>query len=230
MNFIIFKGINSKDINGLIISELPSITKPKMRTTITKIDGKNGDIVEYLGYESYTKTLNIGLSYNYDINKIIEFFNGSGDLILSNEDDKIYKAHVLEQIDFERLVRFKTATVKFHVQPYKYLYKEEPKIFEINEEKEILVENKGLEKSEPIITLYGSGNVSIMINNFNIFQINIDDEYVIIDSTQQEAYKNNVLKNRLMIGDFPQLQPGENVITWTGTLTKIIVEPKSRWL
>lgn len=230
MNYVIFNNKNSLDIEGLLISELPPITKPKMRTTITKIDGRDGDIVENLGYESYTKTITIGLRKNYDINEIINFFNGSGDLVLSNESDKVYQATVIEQIDFERLVRYRTATVKFYVQPYKYLFNEEQKVYEITEEKEIVIENKGLENSKPIITLYGSGIVSLSVNNYNAFQIDIDDEYVVVDSMQQEAYKENVLKNRLMIGDFPELKSGNNTITWTGTLSKIIIEPKSRWI
>ena len=36
---IIWKGMDSTNITGLIISELPPITKPKMRVQETKIDG-----------------------------------------------------------------------------------------------------------------------------------------------------------------------------------------------
>ena len=64
---IIWKGIDSTNITGLIISELPPITKPKMRVQETKIDGVDGSIIEELGYESYNKTIRIGLSKNYDI-------------------------------------------------------------------------------------------------------------------------------------------------------------------
>ena len=51
-----------------------------------------------------------------------------------------------------------------------------------------------------------------------------------IDSINEEAYKNETLKNRNMSGEFPILESGVNIITWTGNLTKIKVEPKSRWL
>ena len=33
-----------------------------------------------------------------------------------------------------------------------------------------------------------------------------------------------------MGGEFPILQPGENVITWTGNLTKLKIQPESRWI
>lgn len=230
MNYIIFKGICSKDIEGLLISELPTITKPKMRTLITKIDGRDGDIIDELGYESYTKTLSIGLTRNFDIDKIINYFNGSGNLILSNESDKYYKATILEQIDYERLLRFKKAKVKFHVQPFKYKVNEPPFVFDVTNCNEIKVANQGLEISKPIITLYGSGLISIKINNNYIFQIDIDDEFVIIDSLEENAYKNSELKNRLMNGDFPTLKSGINIITWSGNLSKIKIDAQSRWL
>ena len=60
-NYIIFNGKNSNEIEGLIIQELPEITKPKLRTNNVVIDGRDGDIVEELGYASYTKQLSIGL-------------------------------------------------------------------------------------------------------------------------------------------------------------------------
>ena len=83
-----------------------------------------------------------------------------------------------------------------------------------------------------IITLYGSGNIEIAINGSTIFEYTFPEgeTSVVIDSLQEEAYLNGVYKNRYMLGEFPKLKVGNNTITWTGTLTKIKVEPKSRWV
>ena len=54
-NYIILNGNISTNIPGLLISELPPITKPKIRTNIEEIDGRDGDIVTYLGYSAYDK-------------------------------------------------------------------------------------------------------------------------------------------------------------------------------
>lgn len=53
---------------------------------------------------------------------------------------------------------------------------------------------------------------------------------VTIDSLKEEAYLDGVYKNRNMLGEFPKLEVGKNTISWTGTLTKIEIQPKSRWL
>ena len=56
-NYVIFKGVNSNTYSNLIISELPCISKPELRVDTTEIDGKDGDIIDELGYASYDKTL-----------------------------------------------------------------------------------------------------------------------------------------------------------------------------
>ena len=120
MNSIFWKGVRSTTIPGLLICELPPISKPKMRIKETEIDGRDGSIIEELGYESYTKTITIGLSSVFDINEVIKYFTGEGELVFSNEIDKVYRARITDSIDFERLIRFKKAKVKFLCQPFKY--------------------------------------------------------------------------------------------------------------
>lgn len=232
MSKIIWKGIDSDSIKGLLICELPPITKPKMRTSITKIDGRDGDIIDELGYESYVKNIKIGLTRNYDLDMIMKYFTGKGDLVLSNESDKVYKCNIVDKVDYEKLLRFKTATVKFYTQPYKYLKDEEKTILSITNETSIKVVNQGLEISRPIFILKGSGKVSISINNSTIFDYTFpdDESEVIIDSINEEAYFEGIYKNRNMLGNFPILEVGENIVSWSGTLTNITIEPKSRWL
>lgn len=120
MNYVILNGIKSTLIKGLLIQELPPISKPLMRTSIEEIDGRDGDVVTNLGYSSYDKQMTIGLFGDYDVNEVIQFFDSNGTVIFSNEPDKFYRYQIIQQIDFARLIRFRTATVTFHVQPFKY--------------------------------------------------------------------------------------------------------------
>lgn len=125
-NYIILNGVNSNTITGLLISTLPPITKPKIRTQTEEIDGRDGDIVTKLGYSAYDKEIEIGLYGNFDINEVIAYFNTEGTVVFSNEADKYYNYQILDQIDYEKLIRFKTAKVKMHVQPFKYPLEETP--------------------------------------------------------------------------------------------------------
>ena len=71
LNEITLNGKSSSELQGLIIQSLPPIVKPQIRTQIEEIDGRDGDIVTKLGYSSYAKSFDIGLSYDFDIDDII---------------------------------------------------------------------------------------------------------------------------------------------------------------
>lgn len=232
MNYIIFNGIDSRQIKGLIISELPPITKAPKKNEVIEIDGLDGDIVVEKGYKSYVKTMQIGLKKNHNIDEIIHFFNQNGEITFSNEPDKKYFVQVLDQIDFARLARFRIATVNFYAKPYKYLVdeKEVSKSFTADAPKELIVTNLGYENSKPEIYMKGSGTVELIINGVSSFKYNFDTEEVIIDSEKQDAYFKSKYKNRNMIGKFPEFKNGKNKITWTGNITELKVKVKSRWL
>lgn len=120
VNYIELNGEKSTDIKGLIIQSLPPISKPKMRTSTETIDGRDGDIVTRLGYAAYNKEVSVGLHGDFDIDDAIAFFDSDGEVVFGNEPDKYYRYQIIDQIDFERLIRFRTAKVKMHVQPFKY--------------------------------------------------------------------------------------------------------------
>ena len=362
LNEIILNGKSSGLLQGLIIQSLPPITKPKIRTSIEEIDGRDGDIVTKLGYSAYDKTFTIGLSYNYNIDDIISYFNSEGTVIFSNEPDKYYNYQILDEIDFERLLRFKTANVTMHVQPFKYSNIETTKSYVIdkqllsfdnytrtlngitvnaangsirisgtgtaateiympinslslkpgsytldafgegtavsacsirmiynspssansfggkyvtlqnnstvsidatlsdaktynylyfyiaantamnftldlnlqsNNSLDIEVMNNGNYISRPIMTIYGSGNINLSLNGFQIFLIELGvEQYITIDGQQFEAYKDGILKNRLVTGDYENfaLKAGKNILSWSGDITQINIDRYSRWI
>lgn len=230
MNYIILNNTSSVNISGLLIQELPSISKPKMRTMVEEIDGRDGDIVTKLGYGAYDKTLKIGLRGNYDINSVIAFFNSDGTVVFSNEPDKYYNYQIIEQIDFQRLVRYRTADVLMHCQPFKYEYEETPIESTAST---ITVINKGNTEAKPIITIYGSGTVTVGLNGSEVFSIVFgDNEYITLDMADMNAYMGGVLLNRNVTGDYNSfaLNTGENTITIDGTVTSVTIEQYSRWL
>lgn len=230
MNSIIWKEKSSRDFNSLVIQELPPISRPPIRTMISEIEGVDGDKVEQLGYMAYDKEMSVGIKNMSEIDDIIEYFSGSGEVIFSNEPDKYYKASIVSGIDFERLVRFRTATVVFHVQPFKYAVEEVTQVIDTSSLHQIEIVNSGNTQSKPIIQLEGSGTITISYNNKTIIFTFDSQGHAKFDSEAQDVSWNGVLLNRKMIGDFFLLEKGTNVISWTGTINSFTIDRKSRWL
>ena len=114
MPFVILNGKDSDNVPGLLIQNVPPISKPEMRVNTEEIDGRDGDIMTYLGYKAYDKSFDIGVLDPSKIDEIIGFFDSEGTVIFSNEPK------IIKQIDMEKLLRFRRAKITMHVQPFKY--------------------------------------------------------------------------------------------------------------
>ena len=236
--YVVINGISSKTINGLLISKLPPISKPLMRTEIEEIDGRDGDIVTELGYSAYDKPITIGLYGEYNVDDIIDFFNTSGSIVFSNEPDKYYKFALYEQIDFEKLIRFKTAKVNIHVQPFKYSDDETPISYTYPEDTtnaNITVRNNGNIYSKPTLTITGSNDISVYLGNTQILQLDlgIDDETIIINAEEMNAYSTDgAYLNRLVTGNYDNLRfkAGVNNLIINGAVTGVTISNYSRWI
>lgn len=234
--YIVLNGTSSEAIDGLLISSLPPIRKPAMRYSEEEVDGRDGDIVTTLGYKAYDKSVGIGLSGDFDIDKVIQFLASSGRVTFSSEPDKYYRYQVLDAIDFERLVRYRKATVKMHVQPYKYSTMERGKVWTFSEQsKSVKVINSGNTKSCPTITLAGSGNIGLYLNGSQALAISMPDSGSLrIDVEGMNAYNgaSDNLANRLVTGDYSSLAlaVGANVLSWVGEVTELGIDNYSRWI
>ena len=236
-NYITLNGQSSDTVRGLLIQALAPITKPQQRTQVETIDGRDGDITTPLGFSAYDKKVKIGLYGDFDIDDVIEFFNSEGQVVFSNEPDKYYNYQILAQIDFERLIRFRTAVVTFHVQPFKYSTEQGVKeLTPASGTTSVSVVNKGNIYAKPAVTVYGTGTVNLSLNGVEILVINLGDvsTNITIDADALEAYTNTTanLANRSVDGDYDnlKLKVGTNTISWSGNVTKITVANYSRWI
>lgn len=224
--YVIINGTSSDTIQGLQVLSLPPITKPKMRRQVDTIDGRAGDIITELGYEAYDRTITVLLHHNYDLDAITAFFNTYGEIIFSNEPDKKYYFQLLEKIDYERAVQFKTANITFHVQPYKYPATETPTAGPT-------VVNAGNVSAAPTIEITGSGTIGVYINGSQALSVDLSTIGTItINAEEMDARSGGALANRMVTGDYTNvvLPVGENEVTTTGTVTDISISNYTRWV
>jgi predicted phage tail component-like protein len=237
--YVVINGVSSKTVNGLLIQSLPPISKPKQRTKIEEIDGKDGDIVTTLGYSAYDKPIKIGLYGDYNVDDVIDFFNTEGTIVFSNEPDKYYKFALYDAINFEKLIRFKTATVNIHVQPFKYSEDETTINYAYSNgttSANISVRNDGNIYSKPTLTITGKGAINVYLGNTQILDIALDDteaETIIINAEQMNAYDSDGnYMNRQVTGNYDNLifKAGVNNLIIEGYITSVSIDNYSRWI
>lgn len=234
--YVIINGVNSTTITGLLVTDLGAISKPLVRTLVEEIDGRDGDIVTPLGFSATDRVIKIGLTNNYDIDEVINYFNSEGVITFSNEPDKYYRFAIYEQIDFERLIRYKTAEVTIHLQPYKFSVNEQEQETTISTSPTTVnVFNSGNYYARPIIKITGSGNITVSLNNSQVLALALgsNSRTIIIDCEQMNAYaEDNTLLNRLVTGNYDniKIRVGANAFTLSGSVTKFVIDKYSRWV
>lgn len=231
MSYIILNGTNSDNVTGLLIQRLPPIIKPAQRVEVEEIDGRAGDIITPLGYAAYDRELLIGLRWNYDIDEIIAFFDGAGQVIFSNEPDKVYDFRIYEQVDYEALGRLKSANVILHCQPFKHSATELPETLTTSD---VTIVNSGNVYARPTITIEATGTVGIYLDGAEMLSIDFGQtsREIRIDLEEMNAYDGTDLANRSVTGDYSAfiLPVGSSVIRLDGSVTSAKIDRYSRWI
>lgn len=79
----------------------------------------------------------------------------------------------------------------------------------------------------PLIRVNGSGPGKLYVGSYTV-QFHQLDEYLMLDSAVQNAYKGTQNKNgEVSVTDFPVLQPGSTPVSWDGGITSVEITP--RW-
>lgn len=221
--FFIWNGIKSDD---LTINKLPNVIKAAKDITKTEVQGRDGFLTQDNGsYKSVVKSVECTMKDLERIDFICSWLTGSGEVTFSNEPTKVYKATIINQIEFERVVAtFHSFIIQFDCQPHKY---------DIDNELITLLTSGSVYNAgttcKPIIKIYGTGAIDLTINSTIINLTNVDG-YVTIDSDLIDCYKDAELKNNYMNGDFPELVNGTNNISWTGSVSRIEIIPNWRYV
>lgn len=226
-NFV-FKNVNSEDM-GIEISAMPSRVFPTKKITVYDIDGRDGELTEDLGgYEAYTIQISCAIQNKEKIDVIGEWLEGSGELWLSTDAEKVYDARVSNAISISDLTNiYNDFILKFRCQPFRYSRSPDNDFLTLTSGS--VIYPQGNYHSLPIITIYADGDVTLTINDDD-FTLQSVDGYVTVNSEVEEVYKGSESQNMNLEGvAFPRFEMIETSISWTGDITKVEIEPRWRW-
>lgn len=231
----IFDGKDSYRDYGILISKRPSISSPARRISYIDIPGRHSrlrydeeafdDITILVECAVQKKEL---LSGKLDDIKAWLFGVGESNLIFSFQPEKRYIAQVVNAIAFEQICKDASKfPIVFNCRPFKYAVQNSP--LTITESGSFII-NPGTIESEPVISVYGSGNIELTLGSNIISLIGVTNK-IIINTVIQDAYDDEGLSlNSKMNGEFPHLGVGHNEIKWTGDVQKIEILPNWRWI
>lgn len=229
MGWFKFKGKNSKDF-GIQIFSVPQRVRPARRVEEIEIPGRSGTLtMDEDAYDAYTISMQCSTRGSDRLDEVIAWLDGAGELILSTEPDKVYQASIYNKIPISDVIYlYNSFLLQFKVQPYKYSVNAFGDRLELTKATKVL--NPGTVYSQPIITVYGSGDITLTINDMDFPLYGVDGN-ITIDSEMMEVFKGDTAQNSKYGGvDFPKLEAGENSIRWTGNVEKVEIHPKWRWL
>lgn len=220
---------------GIIVSKRPIISSPKRRVTYIDIPGRSSSVrYDERTYEDITILIECSIKDKENLAEKIDgikgwLFNaGESDLIFSFQEDRKYIAQVVNAVDFTQVFKYASRfPIVFNCRPFKYAITNN--LTSITQSGEV-INNPGSLESTPIISVYGSGDITININGREVKLFGVANK-IILNSEIMECYDdalNNL--NTKMAGEFPILDTGENTLSYTGNVTKLEVLPNWRWL
>ena len=230
-DYFIWNGVDCRQY-GIHVSELPPITIPLERSTQTNVPGRPGSLTQLEGEDVYDDMILTATCFIADpaqIPAIAAWLKGSGTVTFANRTGGYYKARIANQIPFEKVLRGNphcSFAVNFRCFPF--WYQENVADVTISTSGGTIT-NPGSVYSEPIITVNGSGDITLMVGT-TIVELTDISGSIVLDCALKEAYKNTTLMNDHMSGDFPVLKPGLNAISWSGNVTSVVIKPNWRFL
>ena len=234
--YIQFNNLKSTDFD-LFVAEKGSYIGACRDIQKISIPGKNGDLIIDNG-----KYNNVKVSYKLSV--INKTFTSFGELtrkikawlckstnyyVLTDSYEPEYFRYASFDGEInpqQEFLQGGNISINFDCKPFKYSFQGQ-EIVQLNSPGTIT--NPEEFPSKPLIKIYGNGNITLNINNdsFNLKNIN---EFITLDFDLLMAYKNLENLNKNVSGtdmtsfDF---KPGDNQISWNGSVAKIEIIP--RW-
>ena len=217
---------------GIHVLEQPPPTIPLERVSCTSVPGRPGSLTILEGeavYDDMVLAVQCLLADPAQIPAIAAWLRGSGKVAFANRQGGFYYARVANQINFEKILRgnpHRSFAINFRCRPFWYQADVAPVTLTTSTS---TIDNPGSVYSEPVITVYGTGDITLMVGTV-IVELEGITGSITLDSELQEAYSGTTSMNSAMSGEFPILKPGMNAISWSGEVTKIEVKPNWRYL
>ena len=227
---VIINNKNTKTLGFALVGR-PSIASAEKKYETTEVEGRDGALTRFLGYEDLKFSLNFNILFQTDIKQKLREIKGvlaqASTLSFDDSPNFFYKIKRCQISETESVIKASGVfNVDFIAEPFEY----QKASITAYTTKPITLTNQTTTTALPVIKIYGTGTVVLNVNGVGITLTGLTSS-ITLDSELQEAYTGLTTNmNSSMNGEFPVLKIGSNTITWTGTVTKVEIDPRWRWL
>ena len=235
--YFIWNGLNSMEM-GLLVTDFPAICRAKERVTTVTVPGRSGNLTITDGtdvYESYLRTLKAVTMPGANIHDICAWLRGSSTVIFGNEADYAYTARITNQVSFDKLYNggYYELSIPFYCQPLKQTVQKESDI--TITASGTTISNPGDVASRPIITLMASDTDTIVltVGSSAVTIIGLKSgESIILDWDMMDARLSDGVTNAnsYVTGNAQTIPTGDSFVSWTGSVSKVVISPNWRYL
>ena len=225
-----WNGVRSTDL-GIRVTELPPITLPAERVSFVDVPGRAGSLAvaeDEDVYEDLLLTATCVVQNMERLDEVAAYLKGSGRVSFANREGGFYYARIVNQIPFETILRgnpHRRFAVNFRCKPFFYL--DDSPTYTLT--KMTFLTNPGAVRAEPVITVYGSGDITLIVG-MTIVELTGVNGSITLDTPRMEAYCGNVSANMKVNGEYPMLGVGATAVSWTGNVSRVTVQPNWRTL
>lgn len=232
MMWFTFKGEDSRDY-GLRLTDTPIIARAERRIAREEnVPGRDGALVIYDGaYNDVDTELHGYIDSAARINDAFEWLTGAGELVLSTDQTRAYRARDVRQIEVERVVRNMDARlihIPMRLEPFRYHH---PSV----DLAAITVSgttrtNPGTHAARPRIKIEGNGDIIVTVAGQPMEFEGVSGG-VIVDSEMMDVFnlsETKLLNHIATMDDYPVLPAGSFAVTWSGSVSRVTITPRSR--
>lgn len=220
---------------GLRIEEGISFDSPEIDLEFIEIKGRDGDVpIDNKRLKSVNKSFPVTMfpipdkslsEQTTDISNWLKSSKAHTVLTVANEPLYCYLALYHEQYSIGQFLRYYgRAVLNFKIMPYKFLKTG------LNESLlGATITNPTQRQSRPKITIKGTGNITLKIGQSTWTLRNVD-QGIVIDTlldTVTSLDGSRPAWDKITTYPLPKINPGQNNVTVTGTVTEIKIIP--RW-
>ena len=228
----IWNGVSSAAM-GIRLRTMTDIVRPEERVEHVKVPGRSGELTQLEGedvFNGYIQPVHISVVGHDKVRAVEKWLSGGGTVSFPAQPEYQQNARVMGAVVLRKIshnLDVWEGEVQFYCEPLKAAVTTEQDI-EVTTSG-ATVTNPGDVDAKPRIEITGSGDITIQMGG-NALVLTGVTTGMVIDSDTEWVLKNGVPQQGVYTGKFPVLKPGDNTVAFTGSVTKLTITPRWRYL